>query len=152
MRQLIFITITVVESYLYDSIIYISEEELKRHELLATISHKKLQDTQIIEDIICKVEPELKKEIEPYYMSYKKLNDLRNRYVHINMRVDKTTSKYPIMFSVIALARLGLPKIINDCIKLMLLINEKFFVKRETDLLFWFEYKDFSFENMEKFE
>lgn len=90
-RNLVFLSVTFVEACLYDFFYNLklgNHEETK--EVNDVLKEKKINDKQIVENIIYKLYPEEVEKIKPHYAKYKEVLNYRDRYVHASPFMDES--------------------------------------------------------------
>ncbi|MEH6896457.1 hypothetical protein V7Y53_19345, partial [Bacillus velezensis] len=140
-RFLIVLAITFVESYLYYYFYNIKAHEPKnKNEEVAGILNKKglVNDTDIIKNLIFKLHNEIAEDVEINILfdSYKKYNDMRNRYVHASAFIDESNQ----MSQLQPLLNLTQDKVCNvcqDCVDFVVAIDKK--LPEDERLLFWWD-------------
>ncbi|MEH7255754.1 hypothetical protein V7111_26970, partial [Neobacillus niacini] len=92
-RNLVFLAVTFVEACLYDFFYNIKSGNLpEKEKVISVLELKKTNDKTIVEDIIYKMYPEVKIEVEPLYAKYKEVLHYRDRYVHASPFIDESSN------------------------------------------------------------
>ncbi|MTV47722.1 hypothetical protein GJ688_01835 [Heliobacillus mobilis] len=93
-RQLIFLSVTYVESYLYNLYYTILNSNYLTKDKLESLNRiKKIDDTYIIDKILYDLFPQIKNSTLVLYENYKKMLRHRDRYVHASPFKDLSTNK-----------------------------------------------------------
>lgn len=89
-RNLVFLAVTFVETCLYDLFYNIKFSNFpEKSKVSSILGLSKINDKTIVEDIIYKLYPERKVELELLYDKYKEILHYRDRYVHASPFVDE---------------------------------------------------------------
>lgn len=108
-----------------------------------------IQDTQIIDDILFVLFPELEEEIrDPYEIYINNLNH-RDRYVHASPLIDKSNNS-PHLKPLLDINEARLIEFLQNSIDIVLKIEEN--LPRELKLLFWWYNEEIIFSNLNKIE
>ncbi len=148
-RTLIFTSVTLVEAYLYDVFYNIKESNaVKEPSLINVLAIQRINDTQIIEQLLYKLYPDLKNTIFDLYKEYKNILVQRDCYVHASAFSDPS-NKTKMQFFL----NLNNKSVVNSlkcCTNLIKKIEEK--LAPDYKILFWWEHYqiDLDFEKMEK--
>ncbi|TMN21749.1 hypothetical protein [Lentibacillus cibarius] len=90
-RNLVFLSVTFVEACLYDFFYNIKQgNHEETREVRDVLNKKKINDKQIIENIIYKLYPDAVEKIKPHYANYKEVLNYRDRYVHASPFTDES--------------------------------------------------------------
>ncbi|WP_419393433.1 hypothetical protein [Cytobacillus praedii] len=92
-RNLVFLAVTFVEACLYDFFYNIKFSNFpEKDKISSRLGISKVNDKIIVEDIIFKLYPETKVELELLYNKYKEILYYRDRYVHASPFIDEANN------------------------------------------------------------
>ncbi|MGM1048119.1 MAG: hypothetical protein ACQEXX_18530 [Bacillota bacterium] len=148
-RTLLFTAVTFVESYLFDIFYNMNEIEFpNKRKFQNILRNKKINDKQIIEDILFKLETNLPERISDSYTLHKELIKIRDSYVHVSQFADNngTTRMQNIMY----FTHSQLAQYLNNSIQMVLNIEDS--LPSELHLLFWWSWYEgeIDFNNLTK--
>lgn len=147
-RNLIFLGVSFVESYLYDLFCCIREMNIDNKDQIAGIlKEDKVQDAQIIEQVLYKLYPDLKGQIEDLYKRYKTINDYRDRYVHASPLIDSSNNTSHLK-PLLDLDVKQLCEFLQVCLDLVKQIDD--FLPKQLNLLFWWYNEEIIFADFKK--
>lgn len=149
-RNLVFLSVSYVESYLYHLFCLIREVEIEEKSKVSRIVKKDMiQDTEIIEKVLFVLYPNLEKEISDLYTKYKCILKHRDRYVHASPLIDKSNNS-PHLKPLLDINTDRLIIFLQTSIDIVLKIDSN--LPKELKLLFWFYNDKINFKNLEKIE
>lgn len=147
-RGLVFLSVSFVESYLYDLFCCIREIDVSGKESIQNILNVDMvQDTQIIENVLYKLFPDIKNRIESLYQKYKTINNYRNRYVHASPLVDSSNNTSHLK-PLLDINRERLIDFLQTSIDLVLKIQDN--LPQNLNLLFWWYNDEIKFLDFKK--
>lgn len=152
-RYVLVSCITFVESFLYNIRMVmintpIFEDRIKQSNV-SVLKNDKITDKQIIEDVLYKIYPDLKKNIEKEYQVYKELLKLRDKYIHISVRINGEGQ--PEMNEIISSAGLNIEMKIKYVMDLVYKINEMILKTDELNILWWKHKEECNYMELELF-
>lgn len=151
-RYVLVSCITFVESFLYNIRMVINSNPLFETRIkesnVSVLKNEKITDRQIIEDVLYKIYPDLKKDIEKEYQIYKELLKLRDKYIHISVRIN---GGQPEMSEIVSSAGLNIEWKIKYVMDLVYKINEMIKTQDGLNILWWKHEEDCNFEELELF-
>lgn len=153
-RTVLVSCITFVESFLYNARIIIRDtpafrKSIENNNLITIINNDKVNDMQIIEDILFKIYPNLKENISEEYQIYKELLKVRDKYVHIS--VHENGDKKPEMSSLLLSSGLNIESKVKYALDIVYKINNSILYSHNINLLWWKKDESCSFEDLELF-
>lgn len=147
-RGLVFLSVSFVESYLYNLFCCIREIDISGKESIQHILNvDMIQDTQIIENVLYKLFPDIKNNIDDLYQKYKTINNYRNRYVHASPLVDRS-SNTPHLKPLLDIKRERLLDFLQTSTDLVLKIQNN--LPQNLNLLFWWYNDEIKFFDFKK--
>ena len=150
-RSSIFLAVTLVEAYLYNLFYSFKESNFTNQQgtiSLLQSSQMKVQDTQIIENILYEIFPELKGKTEKLYKEYKKTLIFRDRYVHASATPDEADARKSNLQPLLDIHDNNLVKSLNNAIAFMIEIDKN--MPEKYKLLFWWYDGQVDFSSFEK--
>lgn len=151
-RYVLVSCITFVESFLYNIRMVINSNPLFETRIkesnVSGLKNDKITDRQIIEDVLYKIYPDLKKSIEKEYQIYKELLKLRDKYIHISVRIN---GGQPEMSEIVSSAGLNIEWKIKYVMDLVYKINEMIKTRDGLNILWWKHEEDCNFVELELF-
>lgn len=152
-RYVLISCITFIESFLYNNRIIIKNNpifkmRIKEKKLSSVLQNDKINDLQIIEDVLFKIYPDLKDSIGKDYQVYKELLKLRDKYIHISVREN---GNYPEMKELLSSSGLNMKWKIKYALEIVNKINETILDSEEINLLWWKKDEQCNFEELELF-
>lgn len=147
-RTTLICAVTFVESYLYYYYYNMKHDSdaQKNPDIQGILNYSgNIQDTRIVEKLIFKLHPSIKEDqtIRDLYQSYKKINNLRNRYIHTSAFVDEN-SQLSDLQPLLQLNVMELIESLQCCVDFVFGIDKM--LPLDEKILFWssrFEYPDF---------
>ncbi len=92
-RMLIILCVSFVEAYLYDVFYCIRESDMINKDKIKDVLYKKkIEDNQIIKQVIYPLFPHIKDDIDNFFEEYKKTIKYRDRYIHASSFIDQSTN------------------------------------------------------------
>lgn len=149
-RNLIFLSVSFVESYLYNLFCTIEESSVvEKTKTNWNFNNKTISDIQILDDILFKMYVNIENHISNEYSNYRKLLHLRNRYVHaiptIN-ETDQSSNIKPLLDINVELLVELLQSSIVMVDKIQSILPEEF------KILFWWDSNVFYFADFKPFQ
>lgn len=149
-RSLVFLSVSFVESYLYNLFCCIREIDISGKELIKDILKiDMIQDTQIIEDVLYVLFPDLKEHVGSLYKEYKTINDYRNRYVHASPLIDRSDNT-PHLKPLLDTDQNRLIDFLQTSVDLVTKIQSN--LPKSLNLLFWWYNDEIIFKEFKKIE
>lgn len=153
-RYVLVSCITFVESFLYNIRMVIINnpvfEDRIKESNVSVLKNDKITDKQIIEDVLYKIYPDLKKNIEKEYQIYKELLKLRDKYIHISVRMNGEGQ--PDMNEIVSSAGLNIEMKIKYIMDLVYKINEVILKTDGLNILWWKRDEECNFVELELFK
>ena len=154
-RMVLVCCITFIESYLYNTRIVIRDNPIFRsriedNNLNSVLKNDKINDTQIIEDILFKIYPELKDIIYDNYEVYRRLLKLRDKYIHVSVR--EAGDGQPEMKQLMSTAGLNIEMKVKYVLDIIESINKIIWDSEEINLLWWKKDESCNFVEFELFK
>lgn len=149
-RTLIILSVSFVEAYLYNLFYCIKEvdfpEKLKIKEVLG---YKKIEDTQIVRQVIYILFPEIQQAVDTLFGRYKQTVEYRDRYIHASAFVDQSDNSSELE-----------PLLKFDLRTLVTSLQNSIDFVREVDkllpsnlqILFWWYDDEINFSQLEKLQ
>lgn len=153
-RYVLVSCITFIESFLYNIRIVIKNNpifkiRIKEKNLSSVLKKDKINDIEIIEQILFKLYPELKDSIKKEYEVYKDLLKLRDKYIHISVRENR--DKHPEMTELISSSGLNMRWRVKYALDIVNKINAIILNSEKINLLWWNKDEICNFEELELF-
>ncbi|WP_252223182.1 MULTISPECIES: hypothetical protein [unclassified Clostridium] len=153
-RYVLISCITFIESFLYNIRIVIKNNpifkiRIKEKKLSNVLQNDKINDIQIIEDILFEIYPDLKGSVQKDYQVYKELLKLRYKYIHISVR--ENGDRYPEMNELLSSSGLNIERKVKYALDIVDKINEIILESEEINLLWWRKEEQCNFEELELF-
>lgn len=154
-RYVLVSCITYIECFLYNIRVMIKnnskfKEKIKENDLQSVIYNDRVNDTQIIEDILFKIYPDLSELIKQDYQTYKKLLKLRDKYIHISIR--ENVKGKPEMNEIISSVGLSIEYKIKYIMNMVDKINTTIKQSDQINLLWWKKAEECCYEDLEIFD
>lgn len=139
-RSVLVSCITFAESFLYNIRIIIRDNPIFKkyiedYNLEKVIQNDKINDMQIIEDILFIIYPQLKNIVSYEYKIYRELLKLRDRYIHISVR--ENGDRQPEMSSLLSSSGLNIEMKIKYALALVDKINNTILDSDKINMLWW---------------
>ena len=153
-RYVLVSCITFIESFLYNIRIVIKNNPIfkimiKEKNLSSVLNKDKINDTEIIEEILFRIYPGLKDSIKEEYEVYKKLLKLRDKYIHISVR--ENGDKQPEMNELISSSGLNMEWRVKYALDIVNKINDVILSSEKINLLWWKKDEQCNFKELELF-
>jgi len=147
-RILIILSVSFVESYLYNLFYCIKHDNsLNKEDIADILCTKKVEDTQIVELVLFKIFPNIKNNLTNIYSHYKTINKYRNRYIHASSFLDPSNGKSELQ----PLLELSDDKLVDSLQTALDFVNEiDKQLPENLKLLFWKYEENIQFNNFEK--
>ncbi|MBY6053314.1 hypothetical protein [Cytobacillus firmus] len=140
-RTLIFTAVTFVEAYLLEVFINIKRvypEEQEKHKAL--LNETTITDKEIINNVIYKIFPDIKLQVNKYFEIYKEILNYRDRYVHASIIKEEHTNISKLQYLLDYDAD-TVKKYLVSCINLVKGIDD--FLPKEIQSLYWWDRVEF---------
>lgn len=139
-RSVLVSCITFIESYLYNIRIIIKDHHvfkkyIEDYKLEKVIQNDKINDMQIIENVLFIIYPQLKGIVYDNYRVYRELLKLRDRYIHISVR--ENGDGQPEMSALLSSTGLNIEMKIKFALGLVDKINNIVFETNKINMLWW---------------
>lgn len=147
-RSLIFIAVSFVEAYLYNLFYCIKNTNIEGKEGISNLLEmKKIEDEQIVKQIIFKLFPEHQEMLSEYLVKYMGVVKYRDRYVHASPFVDSSSGICETQ-PLINLNYRQLTEYLQICIDFVQQIDN--LLPSELKILFWWYNQRICFMDFEK--
>ena len=90
-RTLIILSVSFVEAYLYNLFYCIKQVDFsEKSQVEDVLGYKKIEDKQIIKQVIYVLFPEIQERVDNYFEKYKETTKYRDRYIHASAFMDQS--------------------------------------------------------------
>lgn len=152
-RYVLVSCITFVESFLYNIRMVMMNNPVFAVRIIqsnvSVLKNDKITDRQIMEDVLYKIYPDLKKIIAKEYQVYKELLKLRDKYIHISVRINGAGQ--PEMNEIISSAGLNIEMKIKYVMDLVYKVNDVILKTDGLNILWWKHEEECNFRELELF-